>query len=286
MIKILIGVLMCGIAFFAYSILIQKMKQPDVLVIPPTPTPVPTATPVALPATPAPPATPTATPKNLWTEEDMRAVFPEKYASKKPPVRLLKSRVVTHSPEDMGNVPKAELDQVLKAIKVIKWSRNADPVAAATEDYALIKKYCADHGVDLVADLLTEAEASYQPGNDDASTRYSMTMDKVLLSGAKTSNEASKYVPGPTPELDGIWGVSLEVHEAIKAKLRDPESYKYESVSAPVWTTFGKQPCWKIEVRFRARNSFGGYSEGSANVWVFKDSETSLEKIWGVQVEQ
>ena len=155
MIKILIGVLMCGIAFFAYSILIQKMKQPDVLVIPPTPTPVPTATPVALPATPAPPATPTATPKNLWAEEDMRAVFPEKYASKKPPVRLLKSRVVTHSPEDMGNVPKAELDQVLKAIKVIKWSRNADPVAAATEDYALIKKYCADHGADLVADLLT-----------------------------------------------------------------------------------------------------------------------------------
>jgi hypothetical protein len=27
----------------------------------------------------------------------------------------------------MGDLPKAELDQVLKAIKVIKWSRNADP---------------------------------------------------------------------------------------------------------------------------------------------------------------
>ena len=279
-IRIPIAVLMCTMAFVLYSIVIPKIMDLSTsktyAAAPPTPTPTPVATPAS---------TPTATPSSLWTEEDMRAVFPEKYASPKPPVRLLKSRVVTHSPEDMGDVPKSELDQVLKAIKVIKWSRNADPVAAANEDYKSIVKYCADHNVDLTADLVTEA-ASGNYGNADANARYEMTMDKALLSGAKTRNEASKYVPGPTPETGGIWGVSLEVHNAIKAKLRDPESYKYESCSDPVWTTFGQQPCWKIKVRFRARNGFGGYSEGSASVWVFKWSDSAEEKVWGVEVEQ
>jgi hypothetical protein len=277
-IRILIAALMCAMAFVLYSILISQIMPKAYAAAPPTPTP----TPVAIPA-----STPTATPSSLWTEEDMRAVFPEKYASPKLPVRLLKSRVVTHSPEDMGDVPKAELDPVLKAIKVIKWSRNADPVAAANEDYKSIVKYCADHNVDLTADLVTEAASgNYYPGNDDANARYQMTMDKALLSGAKTSNEAAKYVPGPTPETGGICGVSLEVHNAIKAKLRDPELYKYESCSDPVWTTFGQQPCWKIEVRFGARNGFGGYSEGSASVWVFKWSDSAEEKVWGVEVEQ
>jgi hypothetical protein len=161
-IRISIAALMWAMAFVLYSILIPQIMPKTYAAAPPTPV-----------ATPA--STPTATPSSLWTEEDMRAVFPEKYASPKPPVRLLKSRVVTNSPEDMGDVSKAELDQVLKAIKVIKWSRNADPVAAANEDYKSIVKYCADHNVDLTADLVTEA-ASGNYGNDDANARYQMTM--------------------------------------------------------------------------------------------------------------
>jgi hypothetical protein len=38
---------------------------------------------------------------------------------------------------------------------------------------------------------------------------------------------------GPMPNLNTAWGVSPIIHEAIKAKLNDPDSYKYIGVYPP-----------------------------------------------------
>jgi hypothetical protein len=79
----------------------------------------------------------------------------------------------------------------------------------------------------------------------------------VLRNRGRSASNGS--VPGPKPETDGAWGVSLDVHDAIKGVLNDPDSYKYISVSGPWWTTYQSQPCYLEKVHFRAKNSFGGY---------------------------
>jgi hypothetical protein len=90
---------------------------------------------------------------------------------------------------------------------------------------------------------------------------------------------------GAPPEIGGVWGVSLEVHDAIKAVLRDPDSYKFEGVSGPWVTTYQGKRCWLEKVQFRARNGFGGYDTDTASVWVVVIGHTgSREQILGVQL--
>ena len=80
-------------------------------------------------------------------------------------------------------------------------------------------------------------------------------------------NRAASEV-GVAPETGGLWGISLYVHDAIKSVLRDPDSYKFESVDGPWSTIHNGTRCWLEKVHFRARNGFGGYSADTANVWV------------------
>jgi len=75
-------------------------------------------------------------------------------------------------------------------------------------------------------------------------------------------------IAGPMPEVGGLWGVSLFVHDAIKEQLNDPESYKYTSTYVPQPSTYDGQDCWLEIVNFRAKNGFGGYIGGIARVWV------------------
>jgi len=62
--------------------------------------------------------------------------------------------------------------------------------------------------------------------------------------------------------------VSLNVHAAIKATLRDPDSYKFISVSGPWMDKHNGQSCWLEKVHFRARNGFNGYVVDTASVYV------------------
>jgi hypothetical protein len=85
---------------------------------------------------------------------------------------------------------------------------------------------------------------------------------------------------GPMPDVDTPWGVSLTVHNAIKAKLNDPDSYEYIAVYRPTATYFHNQYCWVVVVRFRSKNGFGGYVVSKAVVWEVVDTggqETVLD---------
>jgi hypothetical protein len=73
---------------------------------------------------------------------------------------------------------------------------------------------------------------------------------------------------GPMPNVNTAWGVSPTIHDAIKAKLNDPDSYKYIGVYPPKATYFQNRNCWMLGVKFRSKNAFGGYVASEAVVWV------------------
>jgi hypothetical protein len=73
---------------------------------------------------------------------------------------------------------------------------------------------------------------------------------------------------GPRPDVGGLWGVSLTVHNAIKEKLNDPDSYKFVETYEPKLSDFGGKPCWLEMVKFRSKNGFGGIVTGTAGVFL------------------
>jgi hypothetical protein len=87
---------------------------------------------------------------------------------------------------------------------------------------------------------------------------------------------------GPRPDAGGLWGVSLAVHEAIKEKLNDPDSYKFVAVYEPKISDYEGKPCWIEVVDFRAKNGFGGYIKSKAVVFLVVGAggqETVLDVI-------
>ena len=73
----------------------------------------------------------------------------------------------------------------------------------------------------------------------------------------------------PKPFVD----ISLRVYcaDQIKSLLRDPDSYQY--ISATVSSTNGEYGSGTV--RFRSKNGFGGYADGSASCTVYdKNGET------------
>jgi hypothetical protein len=200
----------------------------------------------------------------------------------------LRSRVMKYNPQEMEEMSKAEVAATKKGLAAIHWSRNADPAAAADEDLAAINAYCSSvkgGPRDLDVDLITQAEDNYQPGNDDAAGAYFARMNKDLEKQGADEQATHLAKAGPSPDVGGLWGVSLWVHDAIKAKLRDPDSYKFISVRGPWPNTFNGQDCWFLKVLFRAKNEFGGYMEGLAEVSVVVDDPKSgHETVLDVQL--
>jgi hypothetical protein len=70
------------------------------------------------------------------------------------------------------------------------------------------------------------------------------------------------------PNVNTPSGVSLAIHDAIKARLNDPDSYKYIGVDPPTAAFYEKRHCWILAVNFRAKNAFGGYVQNEAIVYV------------------
>jgi hypothetical protein len=63
---------------------------------------------------------------------------------------------------------------------------------------------------------------------------------------------------GPPPE--GCWEFEAE----IKRKLKDPDTYKETDCEGAILSTFSGQKAWSNRIKYRAKNGFGGMSEGSA----------------------
>jgi hypothetical protein len=123
----------------------------------------------------------------------------------------LKVRVVKHQPDQFrkGAINQEELSAIKKAIKNIAWSRNANPKAAASEDYASIVKECKKSGEhDLFTDLITEAVSNdYQPDNEVASSAYFTELNSDFESGNRSDRSNGKS----TGETAAASGTSVEL---------------------------------------------------------------------------
>jgi hypothetical protein len=205
-----------------------------------------------------------------------------------PTATLLKIRIIKHSPK--SKMDADELASVKKALKAINWSRNPDPKEAADVDYsAIVKILCKGRTTQSFPDLIWEAESNdYQPNNEKANDEYQAQLSDDFESGirAKTEQEDAKFtaIAGPSPLTDGTFGVSLFVHDAIKAILNDPDSYKYISVSGPWRDSHDGKSCWLEKVHFRARNGLGGYVVDTASVWIAHNSNSGEETVLDVKL--
>jgi hypothetical protein len=136
-------------------------------------------------------------------------------------LKPLNSRVVLHQPDQFrkGALSAEEFSAVNQAIKVIPWSRNANPKAAADEDYAAIIKECKVNSVhDLLADVITEAVSNdYQPNNEAANSTYFAELNSNFESG----DQPHRSTDQSTGELDA--GQVADVDSKLTPKTAHPD---------------------------------------------------------------
>jgi hypothetical protein len=88
--------------------------------------------------------------------------------------------------------------------------------------------------------------------------------------GDQDADPKAKDSAGPMPDdpaLEGCPG-GWRTQRAVKEILNDPDSFKFDSASSPTLTTHNGQSCWRVIVHFRAKNAFGGYVRGVADVYM------------------
>lgn len=64
---------------------------------------------------------------------------------------------------------------------------------------------------------------------------------------------------GPEPRRDSWSGGTVAVQHYLKANLKDPNSLQYLGWTNPRVSKIDGEPYWHVRVRYRAKNSFGGY---------------------------
>jgi hypothetical protein len=136
-------------------------------------------------------------------------------------LKPLTSRVVLHQPDQFrkGALSTEELSAVKKAIKIIPWSRNSNPKAAADEDYAAIIKVAKVSNVhDLLADVITEAVSNdYQPNNEAANSAYFAELNSNFENGDQRDRSTEQR----TGELDA--GRVTSVDSELPPKTTPPD---------------------------------------------------------------
>jgi len=136
-------------------------------------------------------------------------------------LKPLNIRVVLHRPDQFrkGALSAEELSAVNKAIKIIPWSRNSNPKAAADEDYAAIIKECKVSNVhDLLADVITEAVSNdYQPNNEAANSTYFAELNSNFENG----DQRDRSIDQSTGELDA--GQVTTVDSKLTPKTTNPD---------------------------------------------------------------
>src|ERR1700722_2812625 len=186
----------------------------------------------------------------------------------------LKTRVVEHQPDQFrkGAISTEELSAIQKAIQAIRWSRNANPKAAANEDYAAIVKECEKSSVpDLLPDLITEAVSNdYQPNNEAANVAYSTELNSDL-ENADHSNSSNGKSTGEIAVGEGTVGGGTGVDGESTPTVSQPE------VKTSVPTSSPAQPAPSAEV---VRSKIGHPRHRSIVRHKIADVRTQLLALW------
>jgi hypothetical protein len=109
-------------------------------------------------------------------------------------------------------------------------------------------------------------------GNVDKDGSKAETEFFGFMAAAAYIREHQKPDPaaGPKPNASGWDGCpgGWRTQAAIKQILDDPDSFKFDGASDPKLTMHNDKSCWSVIVHFRAKNAFGGYVRGVADVYM------------------
>jgi hypothetical protein len=114
---------------------------------------------------------------------------------------------------------REELSAIKKAIKTIQWSRDSTK-AAADKDCAAIVKECKNSNLRyLVADLITEAQATtYRPGNEAANTAYIAELIANFENGVESRREKQEAKFNAAADLlRKLTGMAIPKIDPLKA---------------------------------------------------------------------
>ena len=100
----------------------------------------------------------------------------------------------------------------------------------------------------------------YCSNQRDAQERQESTTEKMEADAREAEYQNS--VTNGTVCADGRGGSNLELVDAVKARLRDPDSFEHVQTAIGARNAQGQYPTL---MHYRARNGFGGYNVGLAH---------------------
>jgi hypothetical protein len=102
---------------------------------------------------------------------------------------------------------------------------------------------------------------------------------------SKASDKTVETLPTDSakPDFNRLWG-DFPVSRAIKEKLNDPDSYKFEDTTDPVKDKHNGVDCWVVVVHFRAKNAFNAVTRNYAYVWVTHNNDRGIWEAIDCQI--
>ena len=107
-------------------------------------------------------------------------------------------------------------------------------------------------------------------GDEVEVTASTFSMPRESEASDKTVETLTSSTDSTKPDFNRLWG-DFPVSRAIKEKLNDPGSYKFEDTTDPVKDKHDGIDCWVAVVHFQAKNAFNAVTRNYAYVWVIKD---------------
>jgi hypothetical protein len=86
----------------------------------------------------------------------------------------------------------------------------------------------------------------------------------------QVAEDREAYGNEPVWGNTGLFGPVIPsiVERNLKRRLKDPDSMKIRSVSAPTHSEFNGVKCWKLNCVISSRNSFGGMGSAIVTAWI------------------
>ena len=106
-----------------------------------------------------------------------------------------------------------------------------------------------------------------------AASIFLPTLSKKAAEQVQAAHDADPFYKeyGEAPTWNTLGGdviVPAAMKKAIRANLKDPDSFKPREAMPAERTSFQGVKCYKLTLRFSARNGFGGMTEGVATAYM------------------
>lgn len=185
------------------------------------------------------------------------------------------------------------LDKTLEYIEQNDYEKAATELSKASnlvqnyEKVKEVKNQIKDELDQYLTQNLDNAVTALDKWNVKEAEEYINTAENLFSNNSKIENvkeilvERKKTISliGEKPENSEWDGAVRPVTEYLRRHLKDPDSVEYIEWS-PVHITYVEgQPFWRVRVKYRAKNSFGGYVIEEQLAYIVNDQVVALENF-------